>query len=331
MTTAIYPNQTTFTADGVLFDMDGTLTDSIAAVEAAWTAKAEELGLEPQAVIAATHGRRASDNLQELIPSLRKELVDREVEVFEKSILAFADTPPQSRKSSFTSQRSSGSFSRNSMSHSTLSSLAPMTPMSNGTPTRRTSIAYNPEVSLAFTSYKLGQTQVDVAVTDESPFEDEDAEIEKLDAEVEEIVDMSVRILPGVRNLIDSLPEGKYAVATSGAKTYCHGCLTRTNITIPKVCVTADDKRLLRGKPFPDPFLLAASDLGIDPKRSVIFEDSPSGIKAAVAAGGTVIAVCTSHKREQIDKLGAHYVVDTMNQVKVTHSPTGELIFTVEH
>jgi beta-phosphoglucomutase-like phosphatase (HAD superfamily) len=45
---------------------DGTLTDSIAAVEAAWSAKAEELGLEPEAVIAATHGRRASDNLQEV-------------------------------------------------------------------------------------------------------------------------------------------------------------------------------------------------------------------------------------------------------------------------
>lgn len=33
-------------------------------------------------------------------------------------------------------------------------------------------------------------------------------------------VDRSVRILPGVRKMIDSLPEGRYAVATSGAKTY---------------------------------------------------------------------------------------------------------------
>ena len=33
-------------------------------------------------------------------------------------------------------------------------------------------------------------------------------------------VDRSVRILPGVRKMIDSIPEGRYAVATSGAKTY---------------------------------------------------------------------------------------------------------------
>ena len=33
-------------------------------------------------------------------------------------------------------------------------------------------------------------------------------------------VDRSVRILPGVKGLMDSIPEGRYAVATSGAKTY---------------------------------------------------------------------------------------------------------------
>lgn len=100
-------------------------------------------------------------------------------------------------------------------------------------------------------------------------------------------------------------------------------------ITIPKVCVTADDSRLLRGKPFPDPFLLAASDLGIDAKQAVVFEDSPSGIKAAVAAGSTVIAVCTSHRREQISNLGAHFIVDTMDQVKVKRLENGRLEFTI--
>lgn len=33
-------------------------------------------------------------------------------------------------------------------------------------------------------------------------------------------VDRSVRILPGVKRMISSIPEGRYAVATSGAKTY---------------------------------------------------------------------------------------------------------------
>lgn len=102
-----------------------------------------------------------------------------------------------------------------------------------------------------------------------------------------------------------------------------------SRIEIPKVCVTADDPRLTRGKPFPDPFLLAAKDLGVDPKRCAIFEDSPSGIKAAVAAGSTVIAVCTSHQRHKIDKFGAHFVCDTMEQIQVTQLENGELEFEV--
>ncbi|KIR52534.1 phosphatase [Cryptococcus gattii Ru294] len=313
-----YNETAMFTADGILFDMDGTLTDSIAAVEAAWTAKAKEFGLEPEAVIKATHGRRASDNLQDLIPNLRKEHIDLEVEKFEQSILAFADTPPRSRRSSSASStRTSRSGSR-SMSGS-VGSFAPLTPMNNST--LAAIKPFSTYEALNLTSIKLSKSGELEPQLDDSVFEDE----------ADDLLDMSVRILPGVRSLINSLPQDKYAIATSGAKTYCHGCLDRTGITIPKVCVTADDPRLLRGKPFPDPFLLAAADLGIDPTRAVIFEDSPSGIKAAVAAGATVIAVCTSHKRHQIEHLDAHFVIDTMDQVKVGHGKHGQLEFTVTY
>jgi hypothetical protein len=36
--------------------------------------------MDPEHVIAATHGRRASDNLQELIPSLKPQHVNQEVD-----------------------------------------------------------------------------------------------------------------------------------------------------------------------------------------------------------------------------------------------------------
>jgi beta-phosphoglucomutase-like phosphatase (HAD superfamily) len=97
------------------------------------------------------------------------------------------------------------------------------------------------------------------------------------------------------------------------------------------VCVTAEDKRIEEGKPHPAPFLLAAKDLGVDPKKCVVFEDSPSGIKAALAAGCTAIAVCTSRKREKINQHGAHYVVDTMEKIKVEQLEDGQMKFTVTH
>lgn len=91
--------------------------------------------------------------------------------------------------------------------------------------------------------------------------------------------------------------------------------MKRVGIVPPPVTITADDKRLKAGKPAPDPFLLAADCLGYDAKNCVVFEDSPSGIRAGVASGATVIAVCTSHDRSQIENCGAHYIVDNMDSI----------------
>lgn len=55
--------------------------------------------------------------------------------------------------------------------------------------------------------------------------------------------------------------------------------------------VTADD--VARGKPEPDPFLLAAKLLGVDPTRCRAYEDAPAGIASARAAGMEVIDVAT--------------------------------------
>ena len=44
-------------------------------------------------------------------------------------------------------------------------------------------------------------------------------------------------------------------------------------------------------KPAPDIFLVAAEDLGAEPGRCLVFEDSLAGVEAALAAGMRVIAL----------------------------------------
>lgn len=100
--------------------------------------------------------------------------------------------------------------------------------------------------------------------------------------------------------------------------------MTRVGITPPPVTITADDKRLKAGKPAPDPFLLAAKCLGFNAKKCVVFEDSPSGIRAGVASGATVIAVCTSHERSKIENCGAHFIVENMEKVRCETVGEGE-------
>lgn len=45
------------------------------------------------------------------------------------------------------------------------------------------------------------------------------------------------------------------------------------------------------GKPHPEPYLLAAGRLGVDPARCVVLEDSPAGVASATAAGCAVVAI----------------------------------------
>jgi HAD superfamily hydrolase (TIGR01549 family) len=57
-----------------------------------------------------------------------------------------------------------------------------------------------------------------------------------------------------------------------------------------------------RGKPHPDIFLFAAGRLGVRPDQCLVIEDSAGGIRAAVAAGMTVVGLCAaSHIRDGHD------------------------------
>ena len=55
-----------------------------------------------------------------------------------------------------------------------------------------------------------------------------------------------------------------------------------------------DGHQVQHAKPHPEVFLTAAARLGVDPGNCVIFEDSPGGVKAALAAGGRIVALLTT-------------------------------------
>lgn len=62
------------------------------------------------------------------------------------------------------------------------------------------------------------------------------------------------------------------------------------------IIVTPED--VLRGKPEPDMFLLAAQRMGVAPERCVVFEDGEMGIRAARSAGMAVVRVEAPRPRE---------------------------------
>jgi len=203
--------------NAILFDLDGTLIDSSAAVERAWRAFAVRHQLNPDTILQSIHGKIARQSVAELVPDC-----------------------------------------------------------------------------------------------------DVDAEASKL--EMQESQDTAgVVALPGSHALLAELDGRPWAIATSGTYPVASARITAAGLPVPEVLVCGNDVR--RGKPAPDPFLLAAERLGIEAAQCVVFEDTPAGIKAAKAAGMRVVALTTTYPLEQLQQ--ADFIIDSAEQVRIRSDELG--------
>jgi sugar-phosphatase len=66
----------TFRCRALLFDLDGTLIDSLPAVDRAWGAWATKHGFDIEWVLGQIHGRRSIDSIRDLRPDLDAEVED---------------------------------------------------------------------------------------------------------------------------------------------------------------------------------------------------------------------------------------------------------------
>jgi HAD superfamily hydrolase (TIGR01509 family) len=80
--------------------------------------------------------------------------------------------------------------------------------------------------------------------------------------------------------------------------------------------VTVSSEEVARGKPAPDVYLEACRRLGVDPTKAAAVEDSSNGLRAAHAAGLTVLAVPNREYPPAEDALAlATVVLDHVRQV----------------
>jgi mannitol-1-/sugar-/sorbitol-6-phosphatase len=109
--------------------------------------------------------------------------------------------------------------------------------------------------------------------------------------------------LPGAAELLATV--SPLAVVTACTPGLAAARFAAAGLEAPEVLVTADHTP--RGKPHPDPYLAAASALGVPPDECLVLEDAPAGAAAGVAAGATVWAVATTHSPDELRD--AHAVV----------------------
>ena len=100
--------------------------------------------------------------------------------------------------------------------------------------------------------------------------------------------------LPGARKLISHLSSRGIPIAVASSSSREMYELKTQNhpwFSLFDVVVTGDDPDIDQGKPAPDIFLRAAALIDATPARTLVFEDAPSGLAAATAAGMRTVVV----------------------------------------
>ena len=98
-------------------------------------------------------------------------------------------------------------------------------------------------------------------------------------------------------------------------------------LEVIKTKVLGDDKNLQKGKPEPDPFLLAANKLNVNPQECWAFEDSQSGVKSALSAGCLVwILIDEREKANSFDQKKFNPKITFINNLSTAQKELEKLL-----
>lgn len=139
---------------------------------------------------------------------------------------------------------------------------------------------------------------------------------------IEECMDyeyrMEFREVPGAIGFIQWMKDRDYRVGlvTSSPDSKLKFALERLHLSDAFDTVVSAD-RIVRGKPDPMCYRLAAADLKVPPDECVVFEDSFFGIEAGKRAGMRVIGLSTTNPAKKIAEKADAVIPDFTDRDKV--------------
>ncbi|MBC8375243.1 MAG: HAD family phosphatase [FCB group bacterium] len=125
----------------------------------------------------------------------------------------------------------------------------------------------------------------------------------------------SVHYTPGFQQFYTNIRKhvGHVALVTATPRPLIDEIFKNSNISVDfDFIVTSSDVE--KTKPAPDSYLKACSQIGVDPAQALVIEDSPTGLRAATAAGCQTIAITTSCSRDSLKE--ANFVVDSFGELE---------------
>ena len=109
-------------------------------------------------------------------------------------------------------------------------------------------------------------------------------------------------IFPNVKPLLKKLKSAGIRMAVASSSKNAKRVLELLKIN-EYFDVVIDGTMIVNTKPDPEIFLLAASQLKVDPKECVVFEDAESGVEAALSAGMKCVGVGSEQRLGKANKV----------------------------
>jgi sugar-phosphatase len=149
-----------------------------------------------------------------------------------------------------------------------------------------------------------------------------DAELEASLIESEEAEDKEgVVVMPGAVELVQSIPDGRWGVVTSGSRLLASTRLEYCGIPLPRVLITSDD--VTHGKPHPEPYLKGAEGLGFGPADCLVIEDAPAGIQSGLSGGMKVVGITSTYAAAKL--VHADAVIGKLREIHVSSNGAGRI------
>lgn len=128
-----------------------------------------------------------------------------------------------------------------------------------------------------------------------------------------EIAAGKIALMDGVREVLDTLTAHgvRLAIGSSGERANLELTVRECGLEGRFAAIVALED-ITRGKPDPQVFLVASARSGVEPARSIVFEDAPVGIQGAKAAGMYAVGLTTSHPAQALRDAGADEVVHNL-------------------
>ena len=125
-----------------------------------------------------------------------------------------------------------------------------------------------------------------------------------------------IKPLQGLENFLQQLVENKieYAIATSAPPVNVEFVLSNTDL-LDYFKVIIDNTYIINSKPHPEIYLKTAEILQQKPENCIAFEDSLSGIASAQNAGMKVIALATTHTKNELAI--ADFVINNFSEISL--------------